>query len=320
MSLATIVATLKAEYRMGDDDAQAFVTKAIEGGEATERGIDAWYEDRFKPNTVIIDEAGYAQMCVSALKIVRNTAGTDYGSSRQRDLGQLWADMTRGYLGERAFTQFLEERWGMHAELNHELGDLEDFLPSDVHKVSEGKGALRDPKIGISVKTTKANGIWCDIPGAQFFHSDAHVLVKLAVGRDHLFAYFKSISVFRDKVLKNAVEAGSLTEAESKRLFDSLPSFTPVVAYISGFIPTDKTFERPRWGGHRGRKHFTVNEWKGRCNEEHLEEIRTSEELPAGGRVKFLGIDHFSHYGGFLFNTGSLCWTKAQWTALVARL
>ena len=46
-------------------------------------------------------------------------------------------------------------------------------------------------KLNISIKTSKWNGIWLDIPGNQFEHSDIHVFVKIGAGRDHLFAFFK---------------------------------------------------------------------------------------------------------------------------------
>lgn len=144
-------------------------------------------------------------MCIDALKIVSTTAGTDFGSSRQRDFGQVWADMTRGYLGEYAFKKFLEKTYSISCELGHEIGNLGDYLPTDIHNIKKSGESWRKPKLSIGVKAVKWNGIWFDIPSDQFNHSDIHVLVKVGTARDHLFAFFKQLSVFKDKVLMGKI-------------------------------------------------------------------------------------------------------------------
>src|SRR3989338_8646532 len=92
---------IKDSLKVDETEAEKILAKAFEGLEIkTYNEIKNWVNERLLKNCVFIDEQGYAQMCVNALKILSTTAATDYGSSRQRDLGQLWADMTRGYLGE----------------------------------------------------------------------------------------------------------------------------------------------------------------------------------------------------------------------------
>ncbi|OGC21450.1 hypothetical protein A2291_05975 [candidate division WOR-1 bacterium RIFOXYB2_FULL_42_35] len=182
--------------KLGVDSSESakILEKALIGGEITDKmPAEQWLEERFLPNCVVIDEEGYSKMCIDALKILGTTAATDYGGSRQRDLGQLWADMTRGYLGELAFSLFLKNKWNIESELGHEVGAIEDFLPTDIHLVSKKGEISRPPKINIGIKTIKWNGIWLDIPGDQFSHSDVHVVVKVGTGRDHLFAFFKKI-------------------------------------------------------------------------------------------------------------------------------
>ena len=121
-----------------NEELDKIIEKAIIGGEiVAEDKIGEWLEERLAPNCVLIDEDGYAKMCVDALKILGTTAATDYGSSRQRDLGQLWADMTRGYLGEFAFTLFLNDKFGISSKLGHEVGTLQENLPMDVHQIRE---------------------------------------------------------------------------------------------------------------------------------------------------------------------------------------
>ena len=257
-------------------------------------------------------------MCVSALKTVRNVAPTDYGSSRQRDLGQLWADMIRGYLGEVAFQQFLEKNWGIKSSLGHEKGSLKEYLPLDIHEVTFPGKPSKSPRIKISVKATKWNGIWLDIPGNQFNHSDIHILVKVGVGRDHLFSFFKKISVFRDKILKLGQEIGIITKEESEVLFNSLPDFSPIPAYICGFAKKSNHFNSLSYSGKKGRKHYKITGWNGPILPSDLETIKQKEEVV--GNIKFEGIGEFSHDQGYLFNTGNLLWEKNDWDEVVRSL
>src|SRR3989338_3963644 len=193
-----VIQTISQKLNVSGMEAQMIFDKAVAGGEIvdvkSEQSSTEWVETRLLPNTVFIDETGYARMCIDALKILGTTAATDYGGSRQRDLGQLWADMTRGYLGEFAFAKFLEKQYNIATNLDHEKGDLKKYLPTDIHSIQRQGEAEREPKITVGIKTTKWNGIWLDLPGDQFNHSDAHILVKVGTGRDHLFAYFKKIS------------------------------------------------------------------------------------------------------------------------------
>lgn len=319
MSRDAAIEKINKELGIEPDEADRLIEKALIGGEITsESKINEWLNERFLPNCVLIDEAGYAQMCVDALKILGTTAATDYGSSRQRDLGQLWADMTRGYLGELAFILFLKKRWGIEAKLGHDMGQLETFLPMDIHEVKvPGEKNSRVPKIGISIKAAKWNAIWLDIPGAQYTHSDVHLLVKVGAGRDHLFAFFKNLSVFKDKVLKRGEEVGSLSQEESKTLYDNLPSFKPIPAYICGFVKKSSTHKELPYEGKKGRKHFKISAWNGPINDGDLEKIKALELIQ--GKVSFEGIGDFAHYG-FLFNTGNLLWEEKEWQWLVKSL
>jgi len=299
-----------------EDEAKKILEKAKAGGEiSSDCSIGTWLKERFIPNTVLIDESGYARMCVDALKILGTTAATDYGGSRQRDLGQLWADMTRGYLGEFAFSLFIKRRWDIDCELGHEVGSLDDFLPMDIHRIREKHSNYRTPKIRLGVKTTKWNGIWLDIPGNQFNHSDIHVLVKVGTGRDHLFAFFKALSVFKDKVLKRGKDVGSLSEEEAETLFDNLPSFRPIPAYICGFAKKDAEYKNLAYCGKKGRKNYTITSWNGPINPGDLNLIRQRENV--SGKIGFEGIGSFAHEKGYLFNTGNLLWCSDDWESVI---
>lgn len=314
-------ATKIIKEKLGTDEADAtrILGKAIAGGEITKGfGLEKWLHGRFLPNCVFVDEDGYSKMCVDALKILSLTAATDYGSSRQRDMGQLWADMTRGYLGELAFILFLEQKWGIKAELGHEAGALEDFLPEDIKQIKKKNEPARPPKLKLGIKTTKWNGIWLDIPGGQFNHSDIHVLVKVGAGRDHLFAFFKKLSVFKDKVLKRGQEVGVLTEDAAKELFDKLPSFKPIPAYICGFAPKNGKYSDLCYSGKKGRKHYKVQSWNGPINPGDMDTIKEREGI--SGNVNFEGIGSFAHDKGYLFNTGNLLWQQKDWKNVIDKI
>jgi len=319
MELNQAVKIISEKLNLEEAEAVKILEKAIAGGEITKTfSLQKWVNERFLPNCVLVDEDGYSRMCVDALKILSGTAATDYGSSRQRDLGQLWADMTRGYLGELAFILFLEQRWGIKAELGHEAGALEDFLPEDIKQIKKKGEQARPPKIRLSIKTTKWNGIWLDIPGDQFNHSDVHVLVKVGAGRDHLFAFFKKLSVFKDKVLKRGQEVGVLTADSASALFDKLPSFKPIPAYICGFALKDKKHTPLCYEGSKGRKNYTICSWNGPINPGDTDAVKKKESV--SGKISFEGIGDFAHDKGYLFNTGNLLWQDKDWKTIIDKI
>jgi hypothetical protein len=307
----TLVSKVSSLLEISGEEAAKILEKVEIGGEMNGLEPDEWLEKRFKPNLVFIDERDYARMCIDALKILNNTAATDYGSSRQRDMGQLWADMTRGYLGEQAFVQFFKNNFNITAQLGHERGELADYLPMDLNKIGKSGEKPREPKLKVSIKTIKWNGIWLDIPGNQFEHSDVHVLVKIGAARDHLFAFFKSLSVFKDKILKKGQEVGVLTENEASVLYDELPSFKPVPAYICGFVRKTDAYSNLPYAGKKGRKNYTITSWNGQIKPGDLNKIVEANSIE--GNVKFEGIGDFAHDAGYLFNTGNLLWKKEDW-------
>lgn len=311
---------IKTALHVSDNEAELIVNKALSGGEVSKKTeLLDWTKNRLIPNCVFIDENEYAMMCVDALKILETTAPTDYGSSRQRDKGQLWADMTRGYLGEIAIVKFLKEKFDIDCTLGHEQGSIKNYLPTDIYKIRKrGEKLFRPPKLHISIKTSKWSGIWLDLPGDQFNHSDIHVFVKVGTGRDHLFAFFKHISVFKDKVLSKGVEVGSLTKKEAQELFDKLPSFTSIPAYICGFAKKDAEYVDLSYSGKKGRKHYTIRSWSGRIRSGDIDRIKKTENV--SGDVKFEGIGNFSHDSGYLFNIGTLLWKYKDWAEVVNRM
>ena len=312
---------MENDYGFEFDKSMVILLKAYEGGEFNNvSDCEDWYNNRFSESLVKIDEDEYAKMCIDALKTVQYTVASDFGGARQRDLGQLWGDMIRGYLGEIAFKKFLNNKWGIESKLAHQKGKLKDFLDTDIAIVKLPGQDWRKPYKNIGIKTTKMRGVWFDIPGDQFNHSDFHVLVKVGVERDHLFGFFKKISVFKDKILRLGQDIGALDGDESDLIFDKLPNLKPINAYISGFVNTKDSFSELPYKGKMGRIHYKVTAWNGPYYPEDIEKIKHKENLTARGKVEFLGIGSFTNQSRFLFNTGSLKWEKEHWESFVNSL
>ena len=83
------------------EEVEELIFKVIAGREIINiEELSSWVEKKLKPNLVFFSKNEYTEACIDALKMINTVAATDYGTSRQRDKLQLWADITRGYLGE----------------------------------------------------------------------------------------------------------------------------------------------------------------------------------------------------------------------------
>jgi len=304
------------------------VDKAIAGREIKKEdpNFHEWYYSRLLPNLVSIDFDTYSKTAIDALKILPTVAATDFGTSRQRDFGQLWADLTRGYLAESAFQQYLEQN-GVESILAHERGELKDHLPSDIPFVKTiDDEDFREAGINIGIKGTKWNGIWLDIPGDQFSHSDYHVLVKVGVHRDHLFGYFGQLGVFRN-IISEAKRLNLLdSDEDEETLVGYIPKFEPITAYICGFIQnkgqamTVQANGADIFDGKLARMHYTIHTWKGEYKGGDLEEVaRLAGVTHPKGKAKFTGLD-FSPTKHTIFNTGSLNWKASEWKLIIEQL
>ena len=300
---------------------EKFYKKSCVSGEfSTEGEIADWIENRLKSNTVFLTVADYEEICLNALKSLKNFAETDFGSTRQRDFNQKWADTTRGYLGERAFQKFLLKKFNMESRLKHTVGELRDFIHTDIYEIKgKGERKFRQPKKTIGIKTTSLNGMWLDIPGTQFHHSDCHILVQLMLEKNHMFSFFKEISVFKDKLLKRAVEKGWFNKAEAGAFFNNIPDLREIPAYITGFALT-KNFQSDqyKYKGKKGIKHYTITSWEGKYSHSFLEKIKKQNGIE--GDIKFKGINKFSHDSAYIFNTGNLNWRAPDWREFINAL
>jgi hypothetical protein len=305
---------------------------AVRGGDIDQLGgVDKWIE-WLGWACVVLDEDDYMKVAVHALRNAQKFAATDYGTSRQRDLGQLWADTIRGYLGETAFAKWLDLKFGIKVELDYSVGELEQYLPSDVKSVNG-----RKPRLNISIKTTKLSGIWLDVPGKQFEHSDAFVLVRIGVPREHFVAFLKLISAIKDKLLKPASEKGIISDAEAEQLWEEIPNFKPVPAYIAGFLEksapggTIRVGEVSKADGEvkmrRRERRFVLNRFLGfwdpadsRYENEVRRRLSSKKKSAEGMPLIFEGIEHFSGGPHFIASSNFLKKKREEWQELIARL
>jgi hypothetical protein len=295
------------------------------GGELDEVEEEEWLA-RLSFQLVWLDSADYTRALVRAIWLAPRFAATDFGTSRQRDLAQVWTDTARGFLGEIGVQRFLQVRFGIDCKLTTRRGELEEFLPSDIEKIRKPEDtAFKEPRLTVSIKTGKFNARWLDLPGAQFGHSDVYSFVKLGIARTHFLSFLKNISFIRDKLIPKAQELRELDDQDAQELWDELPDFEPIPAYIAGFLeraslhlPIHEVTAR-----RRGRKHLRVEISGGvglftRSNvQEYIEELDPEGVLRVTVDPIIESLTESAH---FLANSGALTFGPENWASLVERL
>jgi hypothetical protein len=291
-----------------------FVQKAFDAtlfSSTVEREMYDWYEERFKPNVFLLDEDEYTEATIQSLRIQFLIAGTDFGTSRQRDLGQKWSDTIRGYLGELGVKQVLKRKFGVDIALGHEPGTLDEYLPTDIHEVKHpNEVEFRKPNINVSIKTAKSNGIWLDIPGEQFSKSDVYVLALIGVEVNHLFSFFKHISVFKDKVLKKGLDNKCINQQEADEIYNKVPSFHKVYGYIPGIVTSQTNPNNYTYEGKKGRTNFKISNWCGKYEDSYLNDIKLEQDAT---KVEFEGIGKFTNTNRHIFGLKSLVTDLDYW-------
>ena len=162
MSKVKVVQQISKLLKIDVDRAKKFYKKSNSAGEFSNiEESDEGFDKQLKKRVTFLSSSDYEESCLTSLKALNNFAETDFGSSRQRDFNQKWADTTRGYLGEKAFQKFIFDKAKIKSELAHKKGQLSDFIYTDIAKIKKPEEkSYREPKKTISIKTTKFNGMW----------------------------------------------------------------------------------------------------------------------------------------------------------------
>lgn len=298
---------------------------AVDGGELNERNIEEWFL-RLNYQLVWLDADEYARALIRGLYLAPTYSSVDFRTGGERDLVQVWADSTRGELGEIGFVKFLRDRFGVEAHVDKTRGPVEKFLSRDITKVRKKGEDWRDAGVKISVKNTKFQGAWLELPGAQIKHSDVYVLTRSGLPNAHMVSFFKHISIIREKLLPLARKLGELTENGEKELLDLIPEFEAPPVYVVGFVDREKlNLQTPNIVACRlaGRKEKRIEIYRGigifseelLRNHPKIKEIDQSNGYP----IRIVPIKDKPN-GSFLADGGSLTWGRENWESLISRL
>lgn len=292
-------------------------------------------------SSVLLTRNEYLEATVHALRLTPKIAATDYGTSRQRDLAQVWTDAIRGFLGEIAFRKWLRERFEIEVKLDFRIGPLKEFLPSDLTRIKKPREEWRKPKLRVSIKTTKLQGMWLDVPYAQLEHSDVFVLVRVGVSRGHFLAFLKDISVIMDKILTLAQNQG--LEVSREEFQDSIPEFKNIPAFVVGFfdknevadklldrrtvLTVDGDLKKKRSGGYRLILNRFAGWWNPKdpeCKKRVVDSfMKTHPEVRLDAdklNIEFEGLGETSETLHFLVSSGALKRKREDWEKLINRL
>jgi len=297
-----------------------------EGLELETLTFDEWFDNRFKYQLVWLTKDDYVKALTNALWLAPVFAGTDFGSSRQRDMAQVWTDTARGFLGEIALSRFLSDKFGARVKTDFRRGELEEFLPSDITGIMLPDSGWIEPRLKLSIKTTKFNGRWLDAPGAQLEHSDVFVLVKIGIMRHHFLAFLKAISFLKDKLFPSAADLGVLNSEQAEQLWNELPTFDPIPAYIAGYIKKDELnlpihMLNAKLRG-RKTKRIVISQGIGLFSKESLRSNAVIQQLDPEGNLDIEIEPIIDSLTGqhFLAHSGGLKYGKHNWRRIIGML
>ncbi len=311
------------------------IIRGADGGSEIQE-FEEWFSNRFCPQVVWLNKEDYARAITRALPQALEFAGSDFGTARQRDLGQLWTDTTRGFLGEIAFKQFIENKFSIEIEQDISMDKkIENYISSDIKGIKEPDATFRVPKINVSVKTGKFNARWMDeYSASKNKNVDAFIFVRAGTAREHFVAFLKEASFLKSKLFPLAVELGELTKETSTELWDKIPDFELIPSYISGFLMKNDLnmpihslcFELKGQENYRGKKdtrRIEIINGVGVFNIRNLLTVPEVQKINPNGKIKMIISGINSEVGDddhFYANTGSFLYGEKNWKMFVNRL
>ena len=287
-----------------------------------------WLETRFKYQLVWLDSDDYAKALTRALWLAPHFAGTDFGTSRQRDMGQEWTDTARGFMGEIAAGKFLKEKFDVEVLPITRRGAAQEFMETDIEDIILPNHQKSASKIKVSIKTGKFNSRWLDV-GTQYTYSDVYMFVKVGVLRSHFLSFLKDISFLRDKLFPRAMALNELGEEESKTLWDEVPTLQPLPAYVAGYINKpnpNSPITSLNWRIKSGRKtrSIVVMQGVGIMNAETIRSVEEIKQIDPEGRLS-IEIEPIikqleQRDTHFLASCGGLYWGSDNMSSLVKKI
>lgn len=310
--------------------AEQIVGSGADGLEFDDITFDKWLEERFKYQLVWLSGEDYATSLARALWLAPHFAGTDFGTSRQRDIGQAWTDTARGFMGEAAMSKFLSANFGMEIPAITRRGRAKEFISTDIEKLRLPDKKEIKPKLTASIKTGKFNSRWLDA-GSQFGHSDVFIAVKVGVMRTHFISFLKDMSFFKDKLFPKAVALNALSEEEAKTLWGEVPDMQPIPAYIAGYInkkdvrlPIDTLYFKVKKNRKKEPVKIAITQAIGLISVKALRDNPKVKELDPSGFLPIEIEPMIAELGKndehFFAHCGGLRWGKGEWEAFIKAL
>lgn len=316
-------------------NALGLARQIVAGAEKEFDDFDNWLKNRFLPQIIWLTIDDYTKGITRALPQALTFAQSRPDNFKQRNFLRLWIDTARGLLGEIAVQRFFTERLGLQIQQDTSLDqDLDDYISTDIKFVKEPSGDYRQTKINTSIKTGKFNARWLDEYSApKIAQIDAFIFVRLGTPKEHFVAYLKDISFLKTKLFPKAIELGELTADSSSALWDSIPEFEPIPAYISGFLMRQDltypihfvTAEITGNENYKGRdtRKIHIKKGVGVLTRNNLYARPDFQELDPEDKLKVIikgiekEIDNKDH---FYANTGSFNYGIESWRRLTSRL
>jgi hypothetical protein len=322
-----------SDKRIREEISSTMIRGAENSGETEEfgRNITTWFNTRFKPNCVVLDRTDYSKALIRSLWIAPNLAALDFVGGRLRDFAQLWTDTARGFLGEIAIQKFLKNSHNLDIYLETRRGEAKEFMPSDVLVIEKGTDKPRASKTRVSIKTTKFNGRWLEIPESQFRQSDVFVCVKLGISRYHFTSYLKETV---KQLLREGLSIKELNEEQVQTLTNEIPEWNSIPAYVSGFVDKEKLhlpidnlhFRTPRKrtknaNGVRPISRIEIEGGIGLFSDSTIHELPEIKKLgvPPDIQVDIAGIEKEVD-GNFYASTGLLTFRTESWKEIIQRI
>jgi hypothetical protein len=242
-----------------------------------EKAVQTFWKE-VEDSGVFLTHIDYLRASVVALSFQsqRRFARTDFGTSRQRSFGQSWGDTIQGLLGEIAFVRLVSHmtEGRLIPIVSAKKMGLDEALTADVSAVLIDKKELRKPAVRASLKSTKLNGRWLDIPYNQVERSDVFVLIKLGTDPDSLLTFLARVSsltkvleLYEESNLEPIFEKEQAAAQEARKSVKALASHQhPVLAVVAGWQTKEElqeTFTAFCHNGRSARKRLTVYSGKG---------------------------------------------------------
>ncbi len=212
---------------------------------------------------------------------------------------------------------------------------LDDYISTDIKFINENS-EKRATKINTSIKTGKFNARWLDEYSApKIAQIDAFIFVRLGTPKEHFIAYLKDISFLKTKLFPKAIELGELTDDTSSALWESIPKFEQIPAYVSGFLmreelnfPIHSATPEPKGnqnykGSGRDTRKIYINKGVGIFTRDNLYTLPQFQELDPENKMKIIisgiekEVDNKEH---FYANTGAFKYRMDDWRSFASKL